>query len=136
MPHVVMFQKHGRHRKMCELGNFVQDVWNVKGVFNHIYHKMASDGKPEKKTSKIIIWYLNKLLNIHLQKLISDPYRTFFLIFDKMAAGGHFGCPQITFDRISSHFRSIRNFFFLIFFDKMAATVLIHSRLYPCFMGC
>ena len=33
-----------------------------------------------------------------------------------MATGGHFGCPQITFDRFSGHFRSIRNFF-----DKMAA---------------
>ena len=29
-----------------------------------------------------------------------------------MAAGGHFWCPKITFDRISSHFRSIRNFCF------------------------
>ena len=28
-----------------------------------------------------------------------------------MAAGGHFGPPKITFDRISRHFRSIRNFF-------------------------
>ena len=27
-----------------------------------------------------------------------------------MATGGHFGCPKITFDRISGHFRSIRNF--------------------------
>ena len=35
----------------------------------------------------------------------------FFKKIDKMAAGGHFGCPQITFDRISGHFRSIRNFF-------------------------
>ena len=25
--------------------------------------------------------------------------------------GGHFGCPKITFDRISGHFRSIHNFF-------------------------
>ena len=49
---------------------------------------------------------------------ISDPYGTFFLIFDKMATGGHFGCPKITFDRISGHFRSISNF--LIFVDKMA----------------
>ena len=31
-----------------------------------------------------------------------------------MAAGGHFGCPQITFDRISGYF-------FFDFFDKMAA---------------
>ena len=36
----------------------------------------------------------------------------FFLILDKMATGGHFGCPKITFDHSSCHFRSIRNFFF------------------------
>ena len=34
-----------------------------------------------------------------------------------MTAGGHFGLPKITFDRISRHFRTIRNFFF----HKMAA---------------
>ena len=28
-----------------------------------------------------------------------------YLIFDKMVAGGHFGCPQITFDRISGHWQ-------------------------------
>ena len=39
-----------------------------------------------------------------------------------MAAGGHFGCPKITFDHSSCHFRSIRNFFFLKFLDKMAAS--------------
>ena len=38
-----------------------------------------------------------------------------------MAAGGHFGCPKITFDHSSCHFRSIRNFFLLKFLDKMAA---------------
>ena len=36
----------------------------------------------------------------------------FFFKFYKMAASGHFGCPKITFDLISGHFRSIRNFFF------------------------
>ena len=48
---------------------------------------------------------------------ISDRYATFFFleIFDKMAAVGHFGCPKFTFDRISGHFRSIRNFFFEFF---------------------
>ena len=30
-----------------------------------------------------------------------------------MAAGAHFGCPKFTFGRISGHFRSIRNLFFL-----------------------
>ena len=36
----------------------------------------------------------------------------FWFFFHKMAAGGHFGWPKITFDRISRHFRSIHNFFF------------------------
>ena len=52
---------------------------------------------------------------------ISDRYATlfFFEIFDKMAAGGHFGCPKFTFDRISGHFRSIGRFGFLKFtFDR------------------
>ena len=42
---------------------------------------------------------------------ISDQCTTFYFVH-KMAAGGHFGWPKITFDRISRHFRSIRNFFF------------------------
>ena len=46
---------------------------------------------------------------------ISDQYAA-FLFFYKMAAGSHFGWPKITFDRISRHFRSIRNFFFWNFF--------------------
>ena len=36
--------------------------------------------------------------------------RHFFFVH-KMAAGGHFGWPKITFNRISRHFRSKRNFF-------------------------
>ena len=35
----------------------------------------------------------------------------FFWFFYKMAAGCHFGCPKLTFDGITGHFRSIRNFF-------------------------
>ena len=37
-----------------------------------------------------------------------------------MAAGGHFGCPKITFDLISIHFTSIRNLNVFEIFDKMA----------------
>ena len=44
-----------------------------------------------------------------------------FIFVDKMAAGAHFGCPKFTFDRISGHFRSIRNFTFFGNFYKMAA---------------
>ena len=35
----------------------------------------------------------------------------YFYKINEMAAGGHFGCPKFTFDDISGHFRSIRNFF-------------------------
>ena len=60
---------------------------------------------------------------------ISDQYATFishkmairnyyYFLVHNIAAGGHFGWPKITFDRISCHFRSIRNF---NFFHKMAA---------------
>ena len=41
-------------------------------------------------------------------------------MFDKMAAGGHFGCPKVTFDRISGHFIDTQHFYFLKFVDKMA----------------
>ena len=34
-----------------------------------------------------------------------------FEIFDKMAAGGNFGCSRFTFDRISGHNRSIWIYF-------------------------
>ena len=50
---------------------------------------------------------------------ISDKYAGFHFFY-KMAAGGHFGWPKITFDCISRHFNSILNFV-LIFFFKMAA---------------
>ena len=36
----------------------------------------------------------------------------------------NFGCPKITFDRISGHFRSIRSLF-LDFFDKIAAAAIL-----------
>ena len=53
---------------------------------------------------------------------ISDQYHNLYFcdFFYKMAAGGHFGCPKLTFDGISGHFRSIRNFLFNLFY-KMAA---------------
>ena len=44
--------------------------------------------------------------------------------FYKMAAGGHFRCPKITFGRISDHFRSIRNFFFNYFTKWLPSAIL------------
>ena len=46
--------------------------------------------------------------------VISNQYAIciFFILFHKMAAGGHFGKPKITFDRISRNFKSIRNLYF------------------------
>ena len=37
----------------------------------------------------------------------------------------HFGWPKITFDCISRHFRSIRNFYFLIFFSKCPPAAIL-----------
>ena len=49
----------------------------------------------------------------------------FFLNLDKMAAGGHFGCPKITFDHSSCHFRSIRNFFCFNFWTKWPPAAIL-----------
>ena len=46
----------------------------------------------------------------------------FWTKIHKTGVGRHFGWPKITFDRISCHFRSIRNFKFFEFFFKMAAS--------------
>ena len=43
-----------------------------------------------------------------------------------MAAGDHFGCPKITFDRISGHFRSIQNYFFFNI-SNCSHTLLLQS---------
>ena len=45
-----------------------------------------------------------------------------------MAAGGHFGWPEIAFDRISRHFRWIGNFIFLIFFTKWLPAAILDYR--------
>ena len=43
---------------------------------------------------------------------IDTQLKFFGKCFDsKMATGGHFGWPKFTYNRISRHFRSIRNFF-------------------------
>ena len=58
-------------------------------------------------------WILAALLDVRKSLsgaflAISDQYNFFY----KMAASAHFGCPKFTFDRISGHFRSLRNFIF------------------------
>ena len=69
---------------------------------------------------------------------ISHRYATlfFFEIFDKMAAGGHFGCPKFTFDRISGHFRSIGHII-LDFRNSLSIAILAISDRYRffCFSG-
>ena len=57
-------------------------------------------------------------LSIAKSLATSDRYEL-FLVFFKMAAVGDFGCPKITFDRISGHFRSIGHIGFPKFtFDR------------------
>ena len=64
------------------------------------FHKMAAGGH--------FGW---PKITFYLFLAISDQYAT-FIFFHKITTGGHFGWPKITFNRISRHFRSIRNFFF------------------------
>ena len=42
--------------------------------------------------------------------------KLFLKLFYKMATGAHFGCPRLTFDHISGHFRLIRNFIYFLNF--------------------
>ena len=56
---------------------------------------------------------------------ISDRYTTFFFVFDKMTAVGHFGCPRLTFDHFSGHFRTIRNFLFIFYFVQNGCRLTI-----------
>ena len=54
----------------------------------------------------------NHFVSHFLPFQINTTIFIFVNFFYKMTDGGHFGCPKITFGRISGHFRSIRNFFF------------------------
>ena len=51
-----------------------------------------------------------------------------FLLLHKMAVGGHFGLPKITFDRISHQLWSIRNFIFLAQFWPKSIRTSLYSR--------
>ena len=62
----------------------------------------------------------NNFVSHFLPFQINTTIFIFVNFFYKMAAGGHFGFPKITFGRISGHFRSIRNFYFN--FYKMATS--------------
>ena len=44
---------------------------------------------------------------------------------------GHFGWPKITFNRISRHFRSIRNFCILFCFAKWPPADILDARFWP-----
>ena len=60
------------------------------------------------------------------RKVAKSGKKCFLKILDKMAAGGHFGCPKITFDHSSCHFRSIRNFYFFgIFWTKWPPAAIL-----------
>ena len=60
---------------------------------------------------------------------ISDQYAIFILKNHKMAAGGHFGWPKITFDRIARHFRKIRKIFlFWKLFTKWPPAPILDYR--------
>ena len=78
-----------------------------------LYYKMAAGGHFGYSRESLLITFLAisdrsaildvwKSLSITILA-ISHGYIIYFV-------GGHFGCPKITFDRISGHFRSIGHF--------------------------
>ena len=54
-------------------------------------------------------WMSENHFRSHFYPFHIDTQLKFFLKFLTMADVGHFGCPKITFDLISSHFTSIPN---------------------------
>ena len=73
------------------------------------------------KCSFLRKWPPVAILDVQISLLtISDQYHNIYFcdFFHKMAAGGHFGCPKLTFDGISGHFRSIWKFLFKIFLQN------------------
>ena len=73
----------------------------------------SSQGTSEPITPAPILDVRNSLSIVFL--VILDRYATLILFkfFDKMAAVGHFGCPKFTFEHISGHYRSIRNYIYI-----------------------
>ena len=61
---------------------------------------------------------------LDVRNSLSMAFLAISLIFDKMTI---LDVRKIIFDRISGHFRSVRNFFFLIFFDKMSMIELVRD---------
>ena len=63
-------------------------------------------------TLLFLIFLIKWLPSITFLVILDEYGKQILNFFDKMTAGVNFGCPKFTFDRISGHFRSIRNFIF------------------------
>ena len=62
-------------------------------------------------TKQVALWPFWMTENAINYFAISDQYAIFICFWFFFTPGGHFGWPKITFERISRHFRSMRNFF-------------------------
>ena len=119
----------GHFRSICNLiflGNFWQNgcrrpFWMSEIHFRSHFWPFQID-RPFWISEIHFRWHF-WLFQIHTELYL------FFKIFDKMASGGHFGCPQITFDRISGHFRSIRNLFLNFFTKWPPAAILVGTTM-------
>ena len=83
-------------------------------------------------------WHvINYILDVQKSLLTISDHNIYFCdFFYKMAAGGHFGCPKLTFDCISGHFRSIQNFFQNIFTKWPPAPILdVRNSLLNAFLA-
>ena len=72
-------------------------------IFPHLFEKKLQNGRRRP------FWMTENHFRSHFSPFYINKQLLFFGFFYKMAPAGHFGWPKITFDRISRHFRSIRN---------------------------
>ena len=98
--------------KMAAVGHFGCPKFTLDHISGHFISIQIFDFFFT-KWLPVAILDVRKSLSISFLS-ISHRYATYFFLknFDKMADVGHFGCQNFTFDRISGHFRSIRNFNF------------------------
>ena len=111
--HFSSFQINTQLFYFCSQNGCQRPFWITKNhFFDRISHHFRSIRNFYFFTKWLPVAILDDRKSLSIAFLaISDQYVT-LIFFHKMAAGGHFGLPKITFDRISRHFRSIRNFFF------------------------
>ena len=128
----LLFTPFQINRQLYFIFIFSQNVWPFWMTENHSWSHFSPF---QNNTELFLFEIIHKMAAGHIGLrrslsidflAISDQYVIFF--FYKMAAGGRFGSPKITFDHISHHFRSIRHFFYKILSTKWPLVAILDDR--------